>query len=187
MAEANSTVTYKDIPGFPGYRVGDDGSVWTCFAMKRVGSRRVQTDSWKLLGQYANPKRGNGRMYRYLNLHRDGKQKTFMVHSLVLNTFIGPRPNGYECRHLDGDVSNNRLQNLKWGTPQANADDRIKHGRVRKGEEKFNALLTTNKVRKIRQMRADNKLTIQAIAVHFGVSPAAIRSVLSGRTWKHVV
>ena len=29
MAENQSTVEYRDIQGFPGYRVGSDGSVWT--------------------------------------------------------------------------------------------------------------------------------------------------------------
>lgn len=30
MSDVQSTVTYRPINGFPGYRVGDDGSVWSC-------------------------------------------------------------------------------------------------------------------------------------------------------------
>jgi hypothetical protein len=37
------TVSYRPIEGFPGYRVGDDGSVWSC---KRPGSRAARTGDW---------------------------------------------------------------------------------------------------------------------------------------------
>jgi len=51
------------------------------------------------------------------------------VHNLVLSTFIGPCPKGMECRHFpDRDPSNNRLDNLSWGTPVENAIDRVWHG-----------------------------------------------------------
>lgn len=52
------------------------------------------------------------------------------VHRLVLEAFIGPCPSGMECRHLDGNPSNNRLENLLWGTPLENANDRRRHGTV---------------------------------------------------------
>ena len=50
------------------------------------------------------------------------------VHQLVLLTFRGKCPQGYESRHLNGDKLDNRLINLRWGTPQENHADRILHG-----------------------------------------------------------
>ena len=38
--------------------------------------------------------------------------KTRKMHQLVLEAFVGPRPEGYQCAHLDGNPSNNRLVNL---------------------------------------------------------------------------
>lgn len=131
MSESNSTVQYRDIPGFPGYRVGDDGSVWSCYVIKRIGQRRVVSDRWKKLTPTIHRGRSEGRAYLYLNLHRDGKQTTFKVHQLVLLVFVGPRPVGFECRHLDGNPRNNYLSNLQWGTPKQNGEDRVKHKRLR--------------------------------------------------------
>ena len=53
------------------------------------------------------------------------------IHSLVLESFVGPRPNGAVVRHLDGNPSNNAIENLQWGTPAENAEDTIRHGRHR--------------------------------------------------------
>ncbi len=51
------------------------------------------------------------------------------LHRIVLLAF-GYKPNeGEVVRHLDGDVSNNNLDNLMWGTPQQNQHDRVKMGR----------------------------------------------------------
>jgi hypothetical protein len=51
------------------------------------------------------------------------------VHSLVAEAFIGPRPIGLEVRHLDGDSTNNAVDNLRYGTHAENMQDRVKHGR----------------------------------------------------------
>lgn len=50
---------------------------------------------------------------------------TRTIHSLVLEAFEGPRPLGYEARHLNNISIDNRLENLKWGTPSENANDRL--------------------------------------------------------------
>lgn len=50
------------------------------------------------------------------------------VHILVLETFIGPRPDGKLGCHDDGNPANNALDNLYWGTPSENQMDRVRHG-----------------------------------------------------------
>jgi len=52
---------------------------------------------------------------------------------LVLATFVGPCPEGHVAYHGDGDRSNNDLANLRWDTPQANADDTLRHGTRARG------------------------------------------------------
>jgi hypothetical protein len=53
------------------------------------------------------------------------KAKTSMA---VLEAFVGPRPPGLECRHLDGNPANSVLANLAWGTHSENMQDRVRHG-----------------------------------------------------------
>ena len=42
--------------------------------------------------------------------------------------FVGPTPDGMQIRHLDGDRSNGRLENLTYGTGKENAADKNTHG-----------------------------------------------------------
>lgn len=58
--------------------------------------------------------------------------KTRFVHRMVLEVFVGPS-NGLECRHINGDKTDNRLENLSWGTTLENAMDRKSHGTARGG------------------------------------------------------
>jgi hypothetical protein len=122
MAEEQSTVTFRDVPGFPGYRVGDDGSVWYCWITCRQGRR--MTSCWKPM-KLAVHARG----YLTVNLTppSGGKYQTFRVHRLVLEAFVGPCPEDMECRHLNGVRRDCRLVNLAWGTRAENIDDKRRH------------------------------------------------------------
>jgi len=53
---------------------------------------------------------------------------TRKVHHLVLEAFDRPCPEGMECRHLDGNPTNNVLSNLVWGTRAENVHDSLRHG-----------------------------------------------------------
>jgi hypothetical protein len=53
-----------------------------------------------------------------------GRYRTHKVHRLVLEAFVGPCPDGMECLHSpDATRTNNRLDNLRWGTHQDNVDE----------------------------------------------------------------
>jgi hypothetical protein len=68
------------------------------------------------------------RNYHWVTLTKDGKQRRFQVHRLILLAFEGPCPEGQEVRHLDGNPENNNLDNLSYGTHSENLRDRRKHG-----------------------------------------------------------
>jgi hypothetical protein len=77
--------------------------------------------------------------YAMVQIRRgDGSKLNLRVHTEVLTAFVGPRPDGLQGRHLDGDRTNNRLSNLVWGTPLENAADRERHGRTARGERHGN-------------------------------------------------
>jgi hypothetical protein len=166
--------------GFAGYRVGDDGSVWS---RKRGG--------WKKRKQAMN------QGYLYVFLFLNGKKVNSYVHRMVLTAFVGPCPTGMECCHGDGNRSNNALSNLRWDTRQANAADSIKHGTSNRGERNWNSKLTEEKVKLLRRRHAaikGNKIrvprgTYDQLASEFGVSISCVDEIVTkgkNRRWKHV-
>jgi len=63
-----------------------------------------------------------------VSMNRPGEQTTKLIHHLVLEAFTGVCPPGLEACHDDGNGFNNKVENLRWDTPQSNADDRIRDG-----------------------------------------------------------
>lgn len=67
--------------------------------------------------------------YEVVNLtHLNGQPRTFRVHRLVGEAFLGPMPDGLQTRHLNGVRRDNRVENLRYGTPSENAQDSVRHG-----------------------------------------------------------
>jgi hypothetical protein len=112
------------------------------------------------------------------------KRQTHCVHKLVLEAFVGPRPDGMQACHKDGNRQNPALVNLRWDTPSGNAVDNLANGTRLQGEEYRTAKLTNSAVIEMRRLRG--RLSQKALAEMFGVSPAAVQAVMDGRTWKHV-
>lgn len=123
--------------------------------------------------------------YVYVDLGKGNKE---LVHRLVLEAFVGPCPAGMECRHLDGDKSNNRLDNLCWGTKSENYHDKVKHGTVNvaKGTQYNRSGLTEDDVREIRRRREAGERP-RDLAKEFKITQASVCDIAARRTWKHVV
>jgi hypothetical protein len=177
MATADSTVIYKEIPGFPGYRIGNDGSLWTCKNAK-WGFR----DTWKRLRPYTD----NSGHLQVVLMSDAKKKKNFFVHVLVLNAFVGPRPKGFDACHGNGDPADNRLENLRWDTRAANIEDSKRHGTFCVGEKNGHCRLTEDQVREIREIHASGQMGYKRIAKKFGVSFSAVVHICHRINWKHI-
>lgn len=171
-------VEYRDVPGFPGYRVGSDGSVWSCRG--RGGRRGALEQKWRKL----SPRKGSDG-YVHTSLRAGSNTHQFLVHRLVLESFVGPCPVGMEARHASGSKADNRLANLSWGTAKENAEDRDRHGKTRRGSSNGHAKLTEADIPLVFQRRAAG-WTHRRIAVSLGVSETTIITILSGKKWGHV-
>lgn len=66
--------------------------------------------------------------HQRLTLSKMGIHTTHSVHVLVKHTFDGPVPPGRIVCHDNGNASDNRLENLYWGTHEQNALDKERHG-----------------------------------------------------------
>jgi hypothetical protein len=137
---------------------------------------KTLTDTWLPL----KPVR-RGR-YSTVNLSDGVKKVARYVHRLVLETFVGPCPTGLVCCHDDGDPTNNRVENLRWDTYQANEEDKLRHGTRRTGSM-ANAKLTEQEVRDIRRSRSEGT-AIRRLATTYGVSARNIAAIVYRRSWK---
>lgn len=110
---SRETEEWREVAGFPGYFVSDHGRF-------RKGDRVL---------------RGcNSIGYRQFTM-RDANGKTFRkyAHRLVLESFVGPCPDGMEgCHAPDKDTENNALWNLRWDTHKSNVADRSRDCAERK-------------------------------------------------------
>lgn len=194
MPDANSSVPapveYRPIPGFPGYRVGDDGSIWTSRYRSRTSTgifAWIIGDAWTVMKPCKRKWVANSNWtpisYPQVTLSRlDGIRSVLLVHAIVLEAFVGPCPPGMECRHLDGIPMNVALWNLCWGTRKQNADDRAKHGKTR-GEKHYRAVLTEALVTEAKLRRANGE-SFTSIAADMNVSRQTISDAIRGINWK---
>jgi hypothetical protein len=124
--------------------------------------------------------------YHSVTLVRDGVHTTLCLHKLVLDAFVGPRPEGHVGGHRDGNGSNNRLTNLDWITYEENEADKRRHGRMMTGERNHQAKLTDEKVRRMRFLYARDKTSTYILGPMFGVSPSVAWKIVTGQAWQHV-
>lgn len=186
MAPDNDTVRYKEIPGHPGYRVGDDGTVWSRWQKISKGKAKgfthfIGDGEWRRLAPNTDSRQSG-----HLRIRLVGGRRIF-VHRLVLETFVGPCPPRHvACHFPDRNPANNRLENLRWGTQEANRSDSVKHGTAICGEKTRTAKLTEHEVRQIRSEYAEGKTTQQQLADRYRVGLTTIWFVVNRGKWKHV-
>lgn len=177
------------IAGFEGlYEVSDAGRVRS---MDRVriqqiarGADRSRTVSRRLQGRLLTPVKAKSGGYHRVSLSDgQGGVSVRKVHQLVCAAFIGPRPQGQMPLHCDGDPTNNRLSNLRYGTGSENVADAIAHGTFALGENRVQAKLMDADAGAIKALLAT--VSISELGRAFGISTSAVAQIRDGVTWKH--
>ena len=167
----------KEVPGYPNYSITKDGRVWT--QKDRHGKAR-----WLKLCLDTRAK------YLSVNLIHDGKRYTRLVHRLVLETYVGPRPDGMECRHLNGNSIDNRLKNLKWGTRSENTYDSVRHGTHSRamlgkfGENHPASKLSDRNRRLIFSLYCTGSHTQRELAERFEVAQSRVNHIVNNNRWR---
>ena len=123
--KSEGKIMWKDIKGFDGYQVSDDGRVRT--HNKVTHTERHGDRHWKdreLTYKVGHSKRNRGD--RRVDLWKDGKPHGFKVSRLVAFTFLDDDINDLTktVNHKDGDFNNNRIENLEL----ISLGDNIRHG-----------------------------------------------------------
>ncbi len=139
--------------------------------------------------------RVNKRGYLAVGLYdADRRRTTYLVHTLVLLAFVGPRPLKYHCRHFpDPTPSNNNLSNISWSTAKQNQADRIIHGTANSQIDRISVKGQNNNFSKLKDKDIPIiKTRIAAgekpknIAKDYDVHANTIRAIVRGQTWRHL-
>ena len=155
--------------GYRNHKISDKGVI-----------KRKESGKWKRLKTHIRKKDG----YVYVTLFKNGKGRYFYIHRLVLIAFVGVCPIGKECRHKNGKRDDNRLENLKWGSPKRNQKDRIKHGTTNQGENHGSAKLSENDVLKIRKTTDRSRGYGAKLAKEYNVKKETIYAIIKKKIWK---
>lgn len=143
-------------------------------------------------GKIKNAKTGHVRKpycnggYFYLILSINGNQKTINVHRAVACTFV---PNPYnlpQVNHIDGDKSNNCVENLEWVTAKDNCIHAVINDLFYSGERSELSKLNAEQIKYIKEhcIPYDENFGCTALAKQFNVDKSTISKIIHGFSWK---
>lgn len=167
-------VIWKDVEGFEGlYRVSNEGVL--------MSTPRRCTKG----GVVKRNKMKNG--YEKYILCKDGKVHTVRAHRLFAQHFI-PNPDSKPfVNHIDGNKSNNSVENLEWVTRQENVEHAVRTGLFNvKGEKHPMVKLTDTEVLEIRDLYKHKIYNQREIGEIYGVSKTNISFIVRNKTRKVV-
>lgn len=169
------TEIWKPVKGYEGkYEISNHGRV------KSLDSHHISHKEKIMKPWEANKK------YLYITLRNGSVKKTYAVHQLVLDTFVGVNPGGKQCAHWDGSPHNNHVNNLRWATAKENCADRDRHERTAKGSKQGNAKLDEKAARTIIKLK-DSGLSKYEVSHLACVSYTTVERIWKGENWRHVM
>lgn len=158
----------RTVPSHQEYAVTPDGRVY-------------RTKPWKSRKQvpYEMSRRKDRDGYLIVGLG------TLKVHRMVAEAYL-PNPEGKpHVAHINGDPSDNRVENLRWATAKENNADKLRHGTHIFGSKSSSAKLTEGVVVFCRGLSAKG-ISHTALAAVVGVDRSVLSRAIKGRTWAHV-
>jgi hypothetical protein len=126
-------------------------------------------------------------------IQQRGRIRLRTVHSLVAESFLGLRPEGYQVNHKNGRKDDNRLENLEYVTPRENDRhmrdilgyrERLRIGLERAARDK--AILNEDDAAEIRTLYALGGISQAALSRQYGVHVMTVNDVIHQRTWREV-
>ena len=122
---------WKDIEGYEGlYQVSNMGRVRSLDHYVIHASKNGSIANHFFKGRQIKPHYDGRDNYLQFGLCKDGETKQHLVHRLVAKAFLAPPIGKNEVNHIDGDKTNNKVNNLEWATKKENLQHALKTGLV---------------------------------------------------------
>lgn len=158
---------WKQVKDFPLYECSSLGKI------KNINTKRILRPE----------KDKNG--YEKVILCRCAYKKNIAVHRVVALTFLDNPDNLPQVNHIDGNKTNNCVENLEWCSNLYNIHHAISNALVvLTGENNPNAKLKKETVIKIKEMFATGKYNKCQLARIFGISNTMIRYIVENKSWR---
>jgi len=165
---------WKTIEKFSDYSISNIGNI-----------KRIKKDKFNRRLKNLKP-RTNKYGYLQINLYKDLKRYTRLIHRLVKETF-DPIENmeHLEINHKNGIKNDNRKSNLEWNTTVENINHASKMNLSYRGEKNGNSKLTEEDIIEIWKYFSEN-ISQKEIAKKFNISSDMISKIKNKRNWTDV-
>lgn len=109
--------------------------------------------------------------YQRINLVKDKKSKSIFVHRVVAEAFLDNPENKPIINHINGDRTDNRVENLEWCTQKENCN-------------RSNNITTSNRYNSIRVIDSEGKIfdSYREAARYYNINPNTVKNDCIGKT-----
>lgn len=171
---------WRSVPWAAAYEVSRTGRV-----RKRINATHPERRQVTPIKTYPDK---DGYLYTHLN------RRKWLIHRLVYAVFVGPLISGLVVCHLDGEKTNNHVDNLLQTTQRENISHKVAHGTHQIGERHGRASVTTATAAAVHAALASaprsksgrlKRGSAPEIAKALGVSASLVREISGGKVWRH--
>lgn len=131
-------IEYKNIKGFEGYKIGEDGSVLSCH---NIGGWGLEEKWHPLKGKITN------RGHLEVCLTKNNKKTYHKVHRLVVEHFLNLEYEKYQIYHIDGNKLNNHINNLEIIYDSTEVNKRL----IEESKQLFNKNITYKQLERFKR------------------------------------
>lgn len=182
------------IKNFSNYRIDKKGNIWSCVSSmiaKRDKKGRI-LNVVSCISNFKKLKPLSKKSYPMVILCKDGKKFAKTLHRLVAKTFL-PNPTNYPCVcHKNNIKTDNRVENLYWGSYSMNIKQSFADGRkhVNKGEESNLSRLSLAQVKLIRLMAEQflwkQSKIVKILGSIWKINQSTVSRIMSKKRWAHI-